>query len=123
MGVIHKFRGQSGNFKWEGVDIKKYPNQRCKNVTKQVIIGPEDGAKKYAIRYFEVAPGGYTSLDNHKHDHGIFILRGKGRVLLGKEKYKIGFGDAIYISSNETHQFENTGDQPLAFLCVIPPKD
>jgi quercetin dioxygenase-like cupin family protein len=43
-------------------------------------------------------------------------------VRLGKEKYDIGFGDVIYIAPNEDHQFENNCDEPLGFICVIPPK-
>ncbi|MFQ5823553.1 MAG: cupin domain-containing protein [bacterium] len=123
MGVIHKFRGEKGSFTWEGVSTKKYPNDRAKNVTRQVMVGPKEGAKKFEMRYFEMAPGGYTSLDIHKHDHAVLILRGQGRVLLGEKTYEIGFGDAIYISQNERHQFENTGDGPLGFICVIPPKE
>lgn len=123
MGVIHKFCGENRNFRWEGVSVKEYPNDRSKQVTKQEMVGLQDGAKNFAMRYFEVAPGGYTSLDEHQHDHGVMILRGKGRVLLGEQSYEIGFGDAIYIFPHERHQFVNTGDEPLGFLCVIPPKE
>ena len=41
------------------------------------LIGRER-APYFAIRYFEVEPGGQTVLDRHRHDHGVFILRGKG---------------------------------------------
>jgi oxalate decarboxylase/phosphoglucose isomerase-like protein (cupin superfamily) len=32
-------------------------------------------------------------------------------------------GDIVYIPQNEQHQFENIGDEPLGFLCVIPSKE
>ncbi|MFQ5751642.1 MAG: cupin domain-containing protein [bacterium] len=122
MGKIHKFKGKNGNFTWEGVASKKYPDDRAKNVIKKEMIGPKDGAKNFEIRYFEVAPGGFTALDSHEHDHGVLINRGKGKVLLNKELFEIGYGDAIYISPDEEHQFKNTGKEPLGFICVIPPK-
>jgi quercetin dioxygenase-like cupin family protein len=122
MGVIHKFKGQHGGFAWDGVAITKYPNEGARDVIKMQIIGLEDGAKNFEMRYFEVGPGGYTSFDNHIHDHGVLVLRGRGMVRLGKEKYDIGFGDVIYIAPNEDHQFENNCDEPLGFICVIPPK-
>ncbi|MFQ6115333.1 MAG: cupin domain-containing protein [bacterium] len=123
MGVIHKLRQENGNLHWEGVSIKEYPDDQSKHVTKQEMVGPQDGANHFAMRYFEVAPGGCTSLDVHKHDHGVMILRGNGKVLLGEESYEIGFGDAVYVPPYEKHQFVNTGDEPLGFLCVSPPKE
>lgn len=122
MSVIHKFKGTDNKFDWENVPIGPYPNDGSKNVTKQELIGSSDAAYNFAIRYFEVAPGGYTTLDNHQHDHGVLVVRGKGKVLLGEEKHDIGYGDVIYVSPNETHQFENGYDEPLGFICVIPPK-
>ena len=72
------------------------------------------------MRYIEVEPGGHTSLDVHAHEHGVMILRGKGRILLGQEELEVGFGDIIFVPGNERHQFRNAGDEPLGFLCVIP---
>jgi mannose-6-phosphate isomerase-like protein (cupin superfamily) len=33
---------------------------------------------------------------------------------------KAGPGTAIFIPPDETHQFKNTGEQLLRFICVIP---
>jgi mannose-6-phosphate isomerase-like protein (cupin superfamily) len=51
------------------------------------------------------------------------ILRGQGKVRLGDEEHTIGFGDVVYISPFDKHQFKNSGEEPLGFICVIPPKD
>lgn len=120
MSVIHKFSGKKGTFEWEGVKTHEYPNERAKDVFKRVMIGTGDGASNFEIRYFEVAPGGYTSLDKHAHDHGVVIVRGRGRLLLGEKKNEVDYGDTIYISPRDTHQFENPFDEPLGFICVIP---
>lgn len=122
MGVIHKFTREGEQFTWEDVATKLYPGKAGSQVTKQELISARDGAGKFAVRYFEVAPKGHTSLDNHEHDHGVVVLRGRGIVLLKDKKYEIGFGDTIYIEPFETHQFENHSDEPFGFLCVIPPK-
>jgi len=50
------------------------------------------------------------------------ILKGRARVLLGWEVHEVEPGDVVYIPQNEQHQFENTGDEPFGFLCVIPSK-
>ena len=118
MGIIHRYKGQ---FDWEGVSPEGYPPEReMKGVTIRWLIGSREKAPNFALRYFEVEPGGYTSLDQHAHDHGVMVLRGRGRVLLGEEEFDIGFGDVVYVPPNEVHQFKNVGDEPLGFLCVIP---
>jgi quercetin dioxygenase-like cupin family protein len=87
------------------------------------LIGPSERAANFALRYFEIEPGGWSSLDDHAHDHGVLILRGQGRVLLGEEECQVGFGDVVYIPPHEVHQFRNIGEEPLGFLCVIPSRE
>ena len=79
--------------------------------------------QNFSIRYFEIPPRGQSSFEHHLHDHGVIILKGRARVLLGWEVYKVGPGDAIYIPQNEQHQLENIADEPLGFLCVNPSKE
>jgi quercetin dioxygenase-like cupin family protein len=127
MGVIHRYKGQ---FDWEGVSRDRYPPERdMEGVSVRWLIGPAEEAPHFALRYFEVEPGGWTSLDRHAHDHGVMILRGRGQVLLGEGEadgsspVEVGFGDVVYIPPYEVHQFKNTGDQVLGFLCVIPARE
>jgi len=116
MGVIHRYKG---DFDWEGVS----PSEEMKGVSLRWLIGPAEEAYNFALRYFEIEPGSSTSIDQHAHDHGVVILRGRGQVLLGEEKFEVGFGDVVYIPPYEVHQVKNVGDEPLGFLCVIPPKE
>lgn len=127
MGVIHRFSEIGEQWLWSGVVRKTYPSGDSpsdpKGVSVQWLVGNEEGAPFFAIRYFEIEPGGQTILDQHPHDHGVFVLRGRGRVRLGENYYDLGFGDVVYIPGREIHQFFNTGESIFAFLCVIPNKD
>lgn len=124
MGIVHKKLGQSGGFAWAGVRVEPYRGGGAtEGSCRTVLIGPDEGAPHFAIRYFEIPPKGQSSFEQHAHDHGIVILRGRARVLLGSEVQEVAPGDAIYIAPNEPHQFETIGDEPLGFLCVIPSKD
>jgi len=123
MGVIHRFTGNKDKFDWEEVDVQSYNSSEIKGVIKKVLVGPKEGAPYFVLRYFEIEPGGWTSLDEHSHDHGVFILKGEGKVLLGQKEYKVKFGDVVYVSPNEKHQFKNTGNSPFGFICVIPNKE
>jgi quercetin dioxygenase-like cupin family protein len=127
MGVIHKFLLEEQRWLWQGVERKIYPSGNRpsdpKGVSVQWLIGRDEGAPFFAVRYFELEPGGQTILDRHSHDHGVFVLRGRGRVRLGEMFYELGFGDVVYIPGNEVHQFFNAGEDLFAFICVIPNKD
>lgn len=121
MGVIHRYQD---HFDWEGVPLSHYPaGKQAQGVSVRWLISRAEEAHNFALRYFEIEPGGWSALDQHAHDHGVMILRGQGQVRLGEEISEIGFGDVVYIPPDEVHQFQNTGDEPLGFLCVIPPKE
>jgi quercetin dioxygenase-like cupin family protein len=119
--TIHRYEGA---FDWEDVDPSEYPPDKdMQGVSVRWLIGPAESASNFALRYFEVAPGGWTSLDQHAHDHGVFVLRGQGEVCLGEDRHEVSYGDVVYIPPHEEHQLLNTGDEPFGFLCVIPPKE
>lgn len=120
MGLVHRFIGTCTDFQWEGIGQQAYESSAARGVSVRWLIGPAEGAPNFALRYFEIAPGKCTSLGRHEHDHGVVVLRGYGEVLLGEEVLELSFGDAVYVSPDEVHQFRCTGDAPLGFLCVIP---
>lgn len=121
MSVVHRYQGKGGAFDWQGVVVEEYPAEEgVKGATVRWLIGPREKAPHFAMRYFEVEAGGWTSYHRHAHDHGVLILRGQAQVLLGEEEVEVGFGDVIYIPPNEEHQLKNIGQEPLGFICVIP---
>lgn len=76
------------------------------------------GAKRLQLRLFSIDVGGYTSLEKHKHEHEVFILRGEALVRGGDNEVIVKRGDVVFISSWEEHQFRNTGKEKLQFLCT-----
>jgi quercetin dioxygenase-like cupin family protein len=119
MGVVHKRIQGAKGFRWQDVEVYRY---NTNDATKQVLIGHAEGAHNFEIRYFTIPPRGFSSLDQHAHDHGVMIMQGRARVMLGERFEEVSEGDVIYIPSMERHQFENLTDEPFTFLCIIPPK-
>jgi len=76
------------------------------------------GAKHLQLRLFTIHVGGYTPLEKHAHEHEVFILRGKAMVRGGNNTVEVEPGHAIFIESNEEHQFKNIGNEPVEFLCT-----
>ncbi|HYK85561.1 MAG TPA: cupin domain-containing protein [Ktedonobacteraceae bacterium] len=125
MSTIHRFqRREQGELRWQNVPVRAYgpENSNAEGATRQVLIGNEEQSPHFHLRYFAVQPGGHTSLDQHAHDHGIYILHGQARVRLGDEEHEVRTGDIVYIPGNEVHQFFTLGDEPFGFLCVVPAK-
>jgi quercetin dioxygenase-like cupin family protein len=84
------------------------------------LIGEADCAPNFAMRQFEVAPGGHTPRHSHPYEHEVFVLEGRGVVLEGNVPHPLRGGDVVYVRPDELHQFRNTGDLPLKFLCLVP---
>ena len=89
--------------------------------TMRWLVGKSTGARTYAMRHFEIAPGGVIPLHSHDEEHEIFILTGKAKVLGGPEGVVAQKDDIVYVAPNEPHGYDNTeGKVPFTFICVIP---
>ena len=84
------------------------------------LIGKQDGAPTFAMRQFEVEPGGHSPRHSHPYEHEVFVLEGRGEVWENETPRPIQAGDIVFVRPDEIHQFRNTGQAPLKFLCLIP---
>ena len=107
-------------FRWEGVDVRAYKDEATapfRSVTRQVLASAPD--LRGELRYFEVAPGGWTTLERHQHVHAVTILRGRGRALVGEEVIEVSPLDLVTVPAWAWHQFRATTEEPLGFLCMV----
>ncbi|MGQ9625951.1 MAG: cupin domain-containing protein [Anaerolineae bacterium] len=121
MGVIHRFREEGKSCLWEGARTRPYSGEGYEG-TMQWLIGKPEKAPNFALRYFEIQPSKSSHLEQHEHDHGVIIFRGKAKVRMGEEEQLALPGDIVYIPPNEIHQFTNVGEGTLGFFCIIPAK-
>ena len=113
-------RWQPG-FRWEGVPVEAYkaPADHWCGIRRTLLAGGRGEQTAFHVRYFEIEPGGFSSLEHHAHEHVVFVLRGRGEVRLGAETHALGFGDVVYVAPQEVHQFRNGADEPFGFLCMV----
>jgi quercetin dioxygenase-like cupin family protein len=88
--------------------------------TMAVMVGRADRAPNFALRQFEVAPGGNTPRHSHDYEHEVYVVSGSGTVLLEGEYRPVRGGDVIYVPADEEHQFRASADESLRFLCIVP---
>lgn len=86
----------------------------------RVAISRKDGAPNFAMRFFEIAPGGYSPLHQHPYEHEVYVTAGTGTVWRDSREVPINPGDVLFIPADERHQFKNPGSETLKFLCLIP---
>lgn len=104
------------------VELEVPKEQGIKDVMVRWLISKKDGAENFAMRLFEIKSDGYTPLHQHDWEHEVFVLEGNGVTRNKNDEESFGTGDVIFIPSMEWHQFINTGDKTLKFLCLIPNK-
>src|SRR6266545_2889416 len=109
-------RSAKDNYRWEGVDELPYKEDDralFKAVTRQVLFS--DPEMHGELRYFEIEPNGFSTLERHAHMHGVLILRGRGHCLVGREVSRIAPHDLITVPPWTWHQFRASLGEPLGF--------
>src|SRR5882757_9566898 len=106
--------------RWEGVDLLPYKEDDralFKSITRQVLFSDPDMHAE--LRYFEMAPGGFSTLERHVHMHAVLILRGRGHCLVGDEVKSLEPRDLVTVPPMTWHQFRASKGEPLGFLCMV----
>jgi mannose-6-phosphate isomerase-like protein (cupin superfamily) len=113
-------RKARADFHWDGVEVLAYKQDGdapFRDVTRQVLFDGRDLPTQ--LRYFEVAAGGWTTLERHEHVHAVMVIRGRGQCLVGEKAYDIGLHDLVSVPPMTWHQFHAAADEPLGFLCMV----
>ncbi len=104
------------------VELEEPSEEGIKDTKVRWLISKDDGAKNFAMRIFEIQPGGHTPLHQHDWEHEVFVLEGNGVARDREKQESFKQGDIFFIPPMEWHQFVNTGKEILKFICLIPYK-
>jgi len=108
-------------YNWQDVEKKIYKTdtQNFKDIHRFTLLGDDIPELNFQTRYFEIQPGGYSSLEQHRHPHSVIVIRGSGSLVLGNEIFELGMHDVVYISPETIHQFHADENEPLGFICIV----
>jgi quercetin dioxygenase-like cupin family protein len=115
-----RMRAFLDDFRWQDVAHRPYKDEGSapfRAISRQVLF--EEQALDCELRYFEMAAGGYSTLERHEHMHGVMILRGHGHCLLGDFVRALAPFDLVTIPAWTWHQFRATAGEPFGFLCMV----
>lgn len=76
---------------------------------------------RYSLAH-AVVPVGQVSVDHALTTSEVYyILSGQGAMHINEEVRAVGPGDAIYIPPQARQHIQNTGQEPLVFICIVDP--
>ncbi|UCB52490.1 MAG: cupin domain-containing protein [Candidatus Zixiibacteriota bacterium] len=105
---------------FRAVEAREVDEPGAKGVKVRWLISEKDGAPNFAMRLFEMEPGGHTPYHKHEWEHEVFVLKGKGDLVTEGNISPLNEGDALLVPADENHQFKNTSEEAFIFLCMIP---
>jgi len=110
------------------MSVKRTHEVEAKNVaagqdtTIQVLISAQEGPN-FAMRKFSMKSGGGMPLHFNTVEHEQYVLGGRARIGIGEQEFEVQGGDVVFIPEGIPHFYENIGDEPFEFLCIIPNKE
>jgi quercetin dioxygenase-like cupin family protein len=116
----------AAGFRWERVPERFYKDagegergMGWRRVTRYTLArGPELPAA-FEVRYFEIDPAGYSSLERHEHAHLVIAMRGAGRALVGDRVLDLEPFDCAHVPPMTPHRWLNQSAAPFGFLCIV----
>ncbi len=119
--VLRHLKFEDG-FQWsnrESTPYKDAADLAFKAVRRVELVGKFGEQTRCDLRYFEVAPGGFTSLEKHLHTHIVIGARGTGLLTMGNRRIVVEPMDVVYLQPLEVHQLRNETREPFGFLCIV----
>lgn len=115
------FYRHMGDLRWTGVKDEQYKEASggWARIIRRVLIGGRGESARFQVRYFEIAPGGFSSLEHHRHEHVVICVKGRGKVRMGRTDRTMQFLDTVYIAPDIVHQLANPYSEPFGFLCIV----
>jgi quercetin dioxygenase-like cupin family protein len=94
-------------------------NPEVKGALKKVLVSPQDW-EGWAMRLFTLEAGGFTPRHTHPWPHINYVTAGQGTLHLDGQDHALTAGCFAYVPGGKLHQFQNTSQEPLSFICIVP---
>jgi quercetin dioxygenase-like cupin family protein len=113
-------------FTWEGVTARAYKDDpgtargmAWQGLTRHTLVRAPEAGVSFEVRYFQIDPGGFSSLEKHEHVHVVVAARGRGQALVGDRVVPLSPMDIVETPPMAPHRWICAGDEPFGFLCTV----
>src|SRR3954463_11732974 len=109
------------SFRWEGIEPRAYKDEpgAARGMAWRGISRHTLARGAFELRYFELAPGGFSSLERHAHVHAIVCVRGRGRALVGSKVVSLAPFDLVETAPGAPPGGWPSSAEPFGFLCTV----
>lgn len=102
--------------------IVSYPTKDGSEILELVHPDAVQCSGRQSLAEARLAPGQKTQRHRHKVTEEIYhILTGHGLMECADKKFPVQPGDSIVIPPGAVHAMDNTGTEPMRFLCCCAP--
>jgi quercetin dioxygenase-like cupin family protein len=91
-------------------------------IERRIVFAPGKFWDDYVARYFTVEKGAQTPFHTHDWPHYILIMGGTCEAKIDGDVYRLEGGCWAHVPPGVEHNFTNTGEGPLEFVCIVPPE-
>lgn len=105
--------------------LENVPTEKVKagkKTFRQILIGPEE-APHFAMRRFIIEPGGEMPSHTNTVEHEQLVLNGRAQLGIGDSLFEVKKDDVVFIPAGVPHSYKTLGNEPFAFLCMVPNKE
>lgn len=86
-----------------------------------LIDEPTTGARSFSLLVNEIRPGFGGRAHAHDVEHGMYIIRGRGRFTLNGKAYPVEPGTAVFVPPGASHSLACEGEEPLQYVVIYAP--
>jgi len=99
--------------------LENLEQQAKDNTTFRTVVAT---SQKVQVVVMSIMPGEDIGLETHaENDQVLYLVSGKGEVVLNGEKSEFKAGDAVVVPAGTEHNFTTTGDQPMKIITTYSP--
>lgn len=102
------------------MDLKALGAGEGDSISKRVAFGPGKFWDDHVMRVFTVKPGAASPFHHHDWPHYVIFLQGKARGVIDGVTIDLEEGSYTYVPPMVDHNFTNSGDGDLTFICIVP---
>jgi quercetin dioxygenase-like cupin family protein len=111
-----------GHVDWSFASTPGVSAATSSGLSRQVIVGPEQGAIHTELAVGALAPGGWLASHVHSFEEALYVLDGELLLELDRRVHRLAGGDYALMPVGLRHTLANVGPGPVRWLSLNAPQ-
>jgi quercetin dioxygenase-like cupin family protein len=111
-----------GRVDWSFADSAQPATATASGLSRQVLIGPAQGAVHTELAVGQLGPGGWLNRHVHSFEEALYVLEGDLLLEVDGRVHRLSAADYALLPIGIWHTLGNAGDKPVRWLAVNTPQ-